>query len=743
MPRAAPPAVPPLPSLAACLSRLASLVSSPFCPPALFLHDPKQSPVLVEAILQLIHASRPPPAEPPRVGDLLPVVAHLDLAQVHSVKQALDRILAQFSGQEEVATHAASQWDERSQGVKAWDRPSLELLRVVEHAPSRKRITPANEAERHGRKRKRLRRGEVDSVTPGSAEEDGAAEGSGIDEDALDAAGDMGTTRAWSLEWDPDDARNYVAAPEPQTLPPFRNSLDAFHDSLRAVFAFADEHSSPEQAGIPPQRRFLVLEHGELLSELAGAGKASGAARETGVGVTFASTVYRLAELTGLPVSVITVSRLPWRKLRESMVGLPSPELLTLEDVSSDDAVTLLTTRFADSSLANPAPNETLRADELIELFRSLAFIVCTTFGKVVTDLEDFAYLAAKFWPRWKAVREQSNPPIAPTDVARLSIALKPEFAAELDKMFLPRAALTALAPTALPTSGHQSGGPGAGATFSAQPLGFTGKIASLPKQPTFLAPVVSTTSMTADGRPSDPFAGAADDDGPDAFFSSAASSATPSPVKRPVPITPTDPFVASAPLPLAGPSRALAAAAGSGRIGPPSAAVSSHAALAKSLPLAARYLLIAAYFAAHNPPKSDVRVFVRVDDLEGVPKKGKKVKRRGGTAKKMGRSPSKAAASATSLSGGKAFAYERLVAIFDSIVDSRLEYALGTVAIAAQVNTLAQLRLLHRASSENNADKVLDGVKLRCGLARDAVEALAVSVGWKEWKERLVGEQV
>lgn len=81
-------------------------------------------------------------------------------------------------------------------------------------------------------------------------------------------------------------------------------------------------------------------------------------------------------------------------------------------------------------------------------------------------------------------------------------------------------------------------------------------------------------------------------------------------------------------------------------------------------------------------------------------------------------------------------------MAIFDSIVDSRLEYALGTVSIAAQVNTLVQLRLLQRVSSENNADKVLDGVKLRCGLARDTVDALAVSVGWREWKERLVGEQ-
>lgn len=233
--------------------------------------------------------------------------------------------------------------------------------------------------------------------------------------------------------------------------------------------------------------------------------------------------------------------------------------------------------------------------------------------------------------------------PIAPTDVARLSIALKPEFSAELDKMFLPRATLTAVPPTATVRNADQMTGGGGDVTpssSSAQPLGFTGKIASLPKQPTFLAPVAAS----AEGSSRDPFsraaaAAAAADDGPDAFFSSAASSATPSPVKQPVPVS-SHPFATPSTM---GPSRALAAAGPQQQAATTSTtSSSSHAALAKSLPLAARYLLIAAYFAAHNPPKSDVRMFVRVDDLEGVPKKGKKVKRGGGTAKKMGRSPSK-----------------------------------------------------------------------------------------------------
>lgn len=305
MTSSAPPALPPLPSLASSLASLASLVSSPFCPPSLFLHDPSQSPVVIDAVLQLIHASRPATrAEPPDVGDLLPDVAHLDLAQVHSVKQALDRILAQFSGYELVTGNSALHWDAQSQGVKAWDRQSLEALRVVQHdAPARrKRTAPADAADPQDRKRRRLHRSEGSEDESAATTDNADEDGSGTD--ALETAPETAATPTWSLEWDRDRFRDYAAAstavPEAQTLAPFRNSLDAFHDSLQSVFTFADEHRAspapPDQAGLP-RRRFLVLEHGELLSELAGAGKASGAARETGVGVTFASTVHRLGEL--------------------------------------------------------------------------------------------------------------------------------------------------------------------------------------------------------------------------------------------------------------------------------------------------------------------------------------------------------------------------------------------------------------------------------------------------------------
>lgn len=301
------PAVPPLPSLAPFLSRLASLVSSPFCPPSLFLHDPKQSPVLVHAILQLIHAGRPPTTtssssdKPPQVGDLLPVVAHLDLAQVHSVKQALDRILAQFSGHDLVSSDKSAQWDERNQGVKVWDGHALENLRVVvETSRARKRPAASNDGETRSRKRKRVRRGETQSTATSDSDGDGTAD----DDAEEDMAGETGPTARWSLEWDPEQAEDQSGSSTQATLAPFRNSLDAFHDSLRRIFTFADKHSSsasPDAEAGLPQRRFIVLEHGELLSELAGAGKASGAAaRETGVGVTFASTIHRLAELVSV-----------------------------------------------------------------------------------------------------------------------------------------------------------------------------------------------------------------------------------------------------------------------------------------------------------------------------------------------------------------------------------------------------------------------------------------------------------
>lgn len=110
------------------------------------------------------------------------------------------------------------------------------------------------------------------------------------------------------------------------------------------------------------------------------------------------------------------------------MVGLPSPELLTFDDLSAAgtspvpslqscsmlidppvDTVTLLTSRFAKSPASLPSASDSLTQPQLVDLFRSLAHVVRTTFGKAVTELDEFAFLCARFWPRWKETRERSN----------------------------------------------------------------------------------------------------------------------------------------------------------------------------------------------------------------------------------------------------------------------------------------------------------------------------------------------
>ncbi|GAA6034864.1 hypothetical protein JCM8097_009338 [Rhodosporidiobolus ruineniae] len=718
--------LPALPSLSPFLHHLAALISSPSCPSFLFIHNPKRSPVLLDALTTILttHTRAPAPSDPPTVEQLLPKAAFVDLKDVHSVKAAFDRILDRLSGWD---AEGAERWGDRNGGIEAWDG-SMEGLKVVRREKKRKAVQGGA-----GRRAKRASRDDDDAY----GEED-------EEEEVEDAAADEnGEQPEWVLQWD----RSAASSSTKPSLAPLRNTVDAFHHSLTTIFAASAPSSSPSFSSAAssldpaadlrrpppnqPARRFIVLKHGELLSELAGAGTASAAAKETGVGLTFASTMHRLGQLTGLPITVITISRLHWRKARESMVGLPSPELLTFEDIGGPDTVTLLTSRFASSPLSTPSSSDTLSLsrDELIELFKSLATVVQSTFAKSTTDLDEYAYLCAKFWPRWKEVVERSNPPIAPTDTARLSIALKTDFSAELDRLALPRQSLSVVSSSSSLLTASSSATPAA----PTQLHGFAGTIAALPNQPRYLADVPPTPDKNGSGSSS--------------FFAAASSSAVPTPTRS---TDPSDPFGPATPLrhqaAASSSSCSVPNGGGSGSLLFTSStatahkkSLQTHAALAKSLPVVARYLLLAAYFAGVNPPKSDVRMFVKVDETEGVAKRGKKARKQ--RVAKPGASPSKNSKPAT-LYGGKSFPYERMIAIFEAIVDDRREYALGSVAVAGQVQTLLHLRLLTRASSESNPDKVLDGVKLKCPLAKDVVEALALSVGWKEWRERVVGEE-
>ncbi len=320
----------------------------------------------------------------------------------------------------------------------------------------------------------------------------------------------------------------------------------------------------------------------------------------------------------------------------------------------------------------------------LIELFNELATVVWNTFSSALPELDELAYLCAKFWPTWSGAVANSNPPIAPDDIARLSANIKPDFTRELERLAQPRMTLSASV-----VEGE------AGASVVLQ--GFTGSIPTGPAAPTF-APTGGSSSAFL----------------PSINQPSPSSSHT-------LPLTPikkralriTDAAANSTNV-LASPRKALS--------------IASDVSLSRSLPHLAKWLLLASFYAAFNPPKTDVRCFVRVDD--GIARKGKRARKihakRPGVDSKAQVRPE--------LGGGKAFPLERLLAIFEAIVEDDFVGA-SRADVLMQVTTLVNLRLLQRISAQ---DKVLEGVKLKCKVNRETVDALARSVGKVDWAQSL-----
>ncbi|GAA5946333.1 hypothetical protein JCM3765_000200 [Sporobolomyces pararoseus] len=686
--------------------QLASLVESGSPPSSIFIHSPSSSPSLPSTVLSILQAQtayQPLKDSPPTVQDLLPKVAHLDLEQIHSTKQFFDQLLNQL-----VAWKQA--WLDGEMGVPTWEESrGFQGLKVVKAKRSKRGNSKGQTSAQRQRKRQRMMDDEEDYRDEEQRDQD------------LSEAGEEESE--WKLEW------NLSAAlpPSSNKLAPIRNTLEAFHHSLTSIFDLSASTTRPPtaeqtddfnfQPGISLSlqkeatkstkyaRRYIVIEHGELLGDLAGGagggGGLSGAAKETGIGMTFTSTIHRLAQLSELPITVIVLSRLPYRKSRETLVGLPSPYVLEYPEPTLENSIPVLHSRFTSSSFfARPRPaNSRLSAQDVSTLFRTFLQLLAMTLQSAIgNDLDQLCWWTCKLWPQCVQLAEGSNPSIPPDRLDRLKIAMQPLLNTALAQLGQPR-------PSLLSESFREKVVPG-GETGSSDSIvrhGFAGVIREAPKAPTYLAPVNdSPTKFTS-------------------FASTSSASASfefePPPL-RPFPLT-------------SNPSSSLLSTA------PKATATSSS--LTKSLPTISRFLLIAAYLAAHNPPKSDVRMFVKVDELEGVARKGKKSKR-GSKKIQAGVSPKKKKGNlAAFMSGGKPFAYERLIAIFESILDEQREFAIGSISVHSSVQTLISLRLLLKASGEKTDKGALDGVRLKCPLSRDEVDALGKGVGWPEWKERLV----
>lgn len=123
-----------------------------------------------------------------------------------------------------------------------------------------------------------------------------------------------------------------------------------------------------------------------------------------------------------------------------------------------------------------------------------------------------------------------------------------------------------------------------------------------------------------------------------------------------------------------------------------------------RELPFYSKFLLLAAYFASYNPPKSDFKHFVK--------NQGKQNKKR--VTKKMEKN--------RHLLGPKPFNLDRLLSIFFSIVGERV---LPSALIFSQISSLVSMRLMSRVS----ADEQLDCPKYKCLAELDLVNRIGKTV--------------
>uniref|UniRef100_A0A3B3UG16 Origin recognition complex subunit 5 n=1 Tax=Poecilia latipinna TaxID=48699 RepID=A0A3B3UG16_9TELE len=124
-------------------------------------------------------------------------------------------------------------------------------------------------------------------------------------------------------------------------------------------------------------------------------------------------------------------------------------------------------------------------------------------------------------------------------------------------------------------------------------------------------------------------------------------------------------------------------------------------------LPYYSKFLLIAAYLASYNPARTDKRFFVK---HHGKIKKTNFLKKNEKTS--------------NHLLGPKPFPLDRLLAIFYSVVDSRVA---PTASIFSQISSLVTLQLLTLVSHDDQ----LDSPKYKCAVSLDFISAISRTVNF------------
>uniref|UniRef100_G3Q939 Origin recognition complex subunit 5 n=1 Tax=Gasterosteus aculeatus aculeatus TaxID=481459 RepID=G3Q939_GASAC len=125
-------------------------------------------------------------------------------------------------------------------------------------------------------------------------------------------------------------------------------------------------------------------------------------------------------------------------------------------------------------------------------------------------------------------------------------------------------------------------------------------------------------------------------------------------------------------------------------------------------LPYYSKFLLIAAYLASYNPARTDKRFFLK---HHGKIRKTNFLKKNEKTS--------------NHLLGPKPFPLDRLLAIFYSVVDSRVA---PTASIFSQISSLVTLQLLTQVSHDDQ----LDAPKYKCAVSMDFICAISRTVNFE-----------
>uniref|UniRef100_A0A8K9V6Q8 Origin recognition complex subunit 5 n=1 Tax=Oncorhynchus mykiss TaxID=8022 RepID=A0A8K9V6Q8_ONCMY len=136
-----------------------------------------------------------------------------------------------------------------------------------------------------------------------------------------------------------------------------------------------------------------------------------------------------------------------------------------------------------------------------------------------------------------------------------------------------------------------------------------------------------------------------------------------------------------------------------------PFSGLSAHAHV--ELPYYSKFLLIAAYLASYNPARTDKRFFLK---HHGKIKKTNFLKKHEKTS--------------NHLLGPKPFPLDRLLAIFYSVVDSRVA---PTASVFCQISSLVTLQLLNQVGHDDQ----LDAPKYKCAVSLDFILAISRTVSF------------